>query len=255
MITISYSREELEEKHGKVWDTKELQKDFQVLGFLAPHIACVRKSDGVKGSMEFQHYPRFYYDFQREDRKSDDSNETIDEPKTIGDVLGLKNATTEEINDWVIEWAKRVFPKEIADQEIEKFKKTMEEQKKCYDCAGNNHPVGEYCQGCGMIDYRRNKRFGEVREVISETHLDPKVLEPMVSVIEQMFKERENKLNSVILKDLKEIKEYIIQCNSHALNKEISDHNQGIIDTCDIMLNMFFGENNNKILKYERMIK
>jgi len=168
VIIISYSREVLEEKYGKVWDTKELQKDFKVLGFLAPHIACIRKSDKIKGSMEFQHFPRFYYDFRREDGKTDDPNEIIKEPKTIGDVLGLKNATPEEINNWVIQWAKRVFPKETANREIEQFEKVIEERKKCNDCAGNGSPIGEYCQGCGMVDYRRNKRFGFVREVINE---------------------------------------------------------------------------------------
>ena len=30
------SREYLKAKHGQVWDTSELQEDFQVLGFLAP---------------------------------------------------------------------------------------------------------------------------------------------------------------------------------------------------------------------------
>ena len=30
------SRADLESKHGQVWDTSELQNDFQVVGFLAP---------------------------------------------------------------------------------------------------------------------------------------------------------------------------------------------------------------------------
>ena len=56
------SRETLEAKHGQVWDTQELTRDFEVLGFMAPFI--IRKSDGVKGAMEFQHDPRFYYGFR-----------------------------------------------------------------------------------------------------------------------------------------------------------------------------------------------
>jgi len=31
---------------------------------MAPFIAVQRKSDGVKGSLEFQHQPRFYFNFQ-----------------------------------------------------------------------------------------------------------------------------------------------------------------------------------------------
>jgi hypothetical protein len=56
-------REDLEEKYGQVWDTRELARDFIVLGFMSPLIAVQRKSDGAKGSLEFQHNPRFYFDF------------------------------------------------------------------------------------------------------------------------------------------------------------------------------------------------
>ncbi len=48
----------------KTWDTKELTKEFNVLGFQAPYVVVVRKSDGVKGSMEFTHSPRVYFSFQ-----------------------------------------------------------------------------------------------------------------------------------------------------------------------------------------------
>ncbi|RDJ35737.1 MAG: hypothetical protein DWQ19_08725 [Crenarchaeota archaeon] len=58
------SREALEAQYGQVWDTSELQKDFQVLGFGAPFVVVRRKSDGKKGSLEFQHDPRLYYNFQ-----------------------------------------------------------------------------------------------------------------------------------------------------------------------------------------------
>jgi len=58
------SREFLEQKHGQVWDTSELSRDFEVEGFMAPFVVVRRKSDGVKGSMMFQHHPRFYYGFE-----------------------------------------------------------------------------------------------------------------------------------------------------------------------------------------------
>ena len=57
------SREALEATYGKVYDTTQLQEEFDVLGFMAPFVSVVRKSDWRKGSMMFQHNPRFYFDF------------------------------------------------------------------------------------------------------------------------------------------------------------------------------------------------
>ena len=57
------SREALETRHGQVWDTEELSEEFVVLGFMAPFISVERKCDSQKGSMEFQHSPRFYFNF------------------------------------------------------------------------------------------------------------------------------------------------------------------------------------------------
>ena len=58
------SREALEAEHGHVWDTSEMQADFDVRGFMAPFIVVCRRSDGAKGSLTFQHSPRFYFRFQ-----------------------------------------------------------------------------------------------------------------------------------------------------------------------------------------------
>ena len=50
--------------NGPVWDTVELQRDYEVVGFLAPFVAVKRKSDGVTGTMTWvPAYPRFYYNF------------------------------------------------------------------------------------------------------------------------------------------------------------------------------------------------
>lgn len=57
------SREALEAKYGKVWNAEELRQDFEVVGFAAPFIVVTRKSDNEKGSLEFQHHPRFYFNF------------------------------------------------------------------------------------------------------------------------------------------------------------------------------------------------
>lgn len=48
----------------KTWDTTELQRDFEVLGFIAPLVRVRRKSDGITGYMEFKHSPRVYFNFQ-----------------------------------------------------------------------------------------------------------------------------------------------------------------------------------------------
>ena len=53
----------LEAEHGQIWNTDELAADFTVEGFMAPYVVVVRKSDGQKGTMKFQHLPRFYFNF------------------------------------------------------------------------------------------------------------------------------------------------------------------------------------------------
>lgn len=48
----------------KEWTTAELQKEFDVVGFSMGMVVVDRKSDGVRGSMHFDHSPRVYYSFQ-----------------------------------------------------------------------------------------------------------------------------------------------------------------------------------------------
>jgi len=57
------SREALEAAHGQVWNTDELRDEFEVVGFMAPFVVVYRNSDHQKGSLEFQHSPRFYFNF------------------------------------------------------------------------------------------------------------------------------------------------------------------------------------------------
>lgn len=59
-------RELLELEYGQVWDTGQMTKDFDVLGFGAPFVVVQRKSDGQKGTLMFQHSPRFYFSFREE---------------------------------------------------------------------------------------------------------------------------------------------------------------------------------------------
>ena len=45
------------------WTTEELGRDFTVHAFLAPFVTVTRKADGVRGTLEFTHSPRFYFNF------------------------------------------------------------------------------------------------------------------------------------------------------------------------------------------------
>ena len=56
-------KKELEETYGKLWDTKEVQEDFTVEGFGYGLCVVRRKSDNVRGSLDFQHMPRYYHSF------------------------------------------------------------------------------------------------------------------------------------------------------------------------------------------------
>jgi len=39
-------------------------EEFEAIGFAAPLIVVRRRADGVKGSLMFQHSPRFYFKFE-----------------------------------------------------------------------------------------------------------------------------------------------------------------------------------------------
>ena len=61
--TNAAARLELTGAYGKVWDTEELRQDFEVLGFMAPFVIVRERKSGNKGSLEFQHGPRFYFNW------------------------------------------------------------------------------------------------------------------------------------------------------------------------------------------------
>ena len=58
------ARQQLLARHAEVWDTEELARDFELIGFAAPYVVVRRKADGEMGSLEFQHHPRFYFNFE-----------------------------------------------------------------------------------------------------------------------------------------------------------------------------------------------
>lgn len=43
--------------------TEEMQELYTVVAFSAPLVEVIRKSDGAKGTLEFSHSPRRYFDF------------------------------------------------------------------------------------------------------------------------------------------------------------------------------------------------
>ena len=57
------AREVLEKQYGKVWDSAQLRVEFQVKGFMAPFVVVKRLATGEVGSLEFQHDPRFYFNY------------------------------------------------------------------------------------------------------------------------------------------------------------------------------------------------
>lgn len=44
--------------------TDQMREQYDVLGFAAPYVVVTRKSDGVKGTLEFKHQPRWYFNFK-----------------------------------------------------------------------------------------------------------------------------------------------------------------------------------------------
>lgn len=53
---------------GPVWDTGELRRDFEVIGFLAPFVVVRRKAGGELGSLEFTDSPRVYFDWREHEK-------------------------------------------------------------------------------------------------------------------------------------------------------------------------------------------
>ena len=60
---VMTERKRLEARYGQIWDAAQVANDFDLLGFMAPYVVVRRKSDWCKGSLEFQHLPRFYFNF------------------------------------------------------------------------------------------------------------------------------------------------------------------------------------------------
>lgn len=58
-----FKRELAEKGIADVWNTDEVREHFEILGFCAPYCTARRKSDGKKGTLQFNHMPRLYFNF------------------------------------------------------------------------------------------------------------------------------------------------------------------------------------------------
>jgi hypothetical protein len=65
-LNVGHSRAELEKIYGSVYSTDELRAQWEVIGFMAPLVVVKSKADGGLGSFEFQHSPRWYFNYVRD---------------------------------------------------------------------------------------------------------------------------------------------------------------------------------------------
>ena len=61
------NRLELRRDFGEVWSHHEMAREFDVLLWVCPLVIVIRKRDGAKGSLLYQHRPRFYFRFFQDD--------------------------------------------------------------------------------------------------------------------------------------------------------------------------------------------
>lgn len=66
MIETDAPAQDLAQTTGPAWDTEAFKRDFEVLGFLAPFVLVRRRSDGKRGTLEFVHLPRVYFNWQED---------------------------------------------------------------------------------------------------------------------------------------------------------------------------------------------
>jgi hypothetical protein len=66
MIESGQPAADLAASADRRWSVDELRADFDVIGFMAPFVVVRRRSDGVKGALEFTHSPRTYFNWQQD---------------------------------------------------------------------------------------------------------------------------------------------------------------------------------------------
>jgi hypothetical protein len=58
---MTKTRQELEARHGRVWDEEELAEEFVVTAIIGSTVVARRKADNVVGTLDYQNEPRFYF--------------------------------------------------------------------------------------------------------------------------------------------------------------------------------------------------
>jgi hypothetical protein len=58
------SREVLAAEFGSVYNTDELMEHYEIISFAAPFVYGVDRATKKKGTLIFQHNPRFYHSFK-----------------------------------------------------------------------------------------------------------------------------------------------------------------------------------------------
>lgn len=66
MVQVGQPAIDLAADEDQKWTTAQLTEDFTVVGFAAPYVVVVRKSDGVRGTLEFTHSPRVYFGWKED---------------------------------------------------------------------------------------------------------------------------------------------------------------------------------------------
>ena len=56
-------KQELQDTYGQTWTTDELCRDFEVKAFGGGVVEVRRRSDGARGSLDFDHMPRLYFNW------------------------------------------------------------------------------------------------------------------------------------------------------------------------------------------------
>lgn len=51
---------------GKVLTTDQVRERFEVISFLAPFCMVKERATSIRGTLEFQHSPRFYFNFVKD---------------------------------------------------------------------------------------------------------------------------------------------------------------------------------------------
>lgn len=64
-------KQQLEITGEELMTTAEATVAFEFISFCAPFVLVRRRADGVRGTLRFQHSPRFYYAFEPDEEKAE----------------------------------------------------------------------------------------------------------------------------------------------------------------------------------------